>query len=395
MKVMPKIQYDDTFEQRARMKVIGVGGAGNNAINGMINSKLAGVEFIAINTDVQALEANKSDIRIQIGKQATKGLGAGANPIKGREAIEEDRALVAEALKDADMVYITAGMGGGTGTGAAPIVAELAKQAGALTVGIVTKPFIFEGPKRMQRALAGIEELKDNVDTLIVIPNQRLLSIVDKNTPLEEAFKIADNVLLQATKGISDLVNVPGLINLDFADVRTVMMEMGDALMGVGSASGENRAEIAATEAIRSPLLEEINIAGAKGVLINITGASDLSLHEVNDATKVVFDAAGDDANIIFGVVFDNTMKDNLQVTVIATGFNSAEGKSGYKSKPVLNTAKVVEFRPTDDAVQQIPTIIRKQHPESVNEGRFKTASIDAFSMDELEIPTFLRKTMD
>ena len=236
------IELDQSKDIGAKMKVIGIGGAGNNAINGMITSKLSGVDFIAINTDVQALEANHAGIRIPIGKDVTKGLGAGANPEIGRMAIEEDRAAVEEAIQGADMVFVTAGMGGGTGTGAAPVVAEIAKSMNALTVGIVTKPFLFEGPKRMKRADAGIEELKRQVDTLIIIPNQRLLALVDKETSLEQAFSIADNVLLQATKGISDLVNVPGLINLDFADVRTVMSEMGDALMGVGVAAGENRA---------------------------------------------------------------------------------------------------------------------------------------------------------
>lgn len=391
MKEKPKIQYDDTFEQRAKMKVVGVGGAGNNAVNGMISSRLTGVEFIAVNTDVQALEANRANVRLQIGRNITKGLGAGADPQIGRAAIEEDRDAVAEVVEGADMVFITAGMGGGTGTGAAPVVAELAKAAGALTVGIVTKPFIFEGPKREQRAMAGIEELKGRVDTLIVIPNQRLLSIVERDTPLEQAFKIADNVLLQATKGISDLVNVPGLINLDFADIRTIMSEMGDALMGVGTASGENRAAEAATEAIRSPLLDEINIAGANGVLINITGSPDLSLYEVNDATNVVYEAAGEEANIIFGVVFDQTMKDSLQVTVIATGFNSKKEETAKR----FAAKKVVDFNPQNEDVHRVPTIIRRQHPERIHEHRLDTTRLETFSLDELEIPTFLRKQMD
>jgi len=396
MSEKPKIQFDDTFDQRANMKVVGVGGAGNNAVNGMINSQLGGVEFIAVNTDAQALESNRANVRIQIGRQVTKGLGAGADPQKGRAAIEENREDVGAVLEGADMVFITAGMGGGTGTGAAPVIAELAKNAGALTVGIVTRPFLFEGPKRDTRAQTGIDELKQHVDTLIVIPNQRLLSIVEKDTPLEEAFNIADNVLLQATKGISDLVNVPGLINLDFADVRTVMSEMGDALMGVGVASGENRAEMAATEAIRSPLLDEINISGAKGVLINITGSPDLALQEVNDATRVVYDAAGEDANIIFGVVFDPNMKDKLQVTVIATGFNS--GKGEYAAKPAAKRVpvqKVVSFDPTDDEVHEVPTIVRRNNPERNVEHRLDTRNLETFSLDELEIPTFLRKQMD
>lgn len=389
----PKIQFDESFAQKAKMKVIGVGGAGNNAINGMINSRLMGVEFIAINTDAQALDVNRANVRIQIGRNTTKGLGAGADPDIGRASIEEDRELVEAAVADSDMVFITAGMGGGTGTGAAPVVAEIAKKTNALTVGIVTKPFLFEGPKRMQRAMAGIAELKDKVDTLIVIPNQRLLSIVERDTPLEQAFKIADNVLLQATKGISDLVNVPGLINLDFADVRTVMSEMGDAIMGVGVGSGENRAAEAAHRAISSPLLDEINIAGAKSVLINITGGQDLPLYEINEATNVIYEAAGDDANIIFGVVFDQSFKDSLQVTVIATGFNQKDVKSGPKIRPPLH--KVVVFTPSDEDVQKVPAITRRTQRESNFEHLLDADDSRTFKLTDLEIPTYLRKQMD
>ncbi len=389
----PKIQFDETFDQRAKMKVVGVGGAGNNAVNGMINSRLMGVEFIAVNTDAQALEANRANIRVQIGRGITKGLGAGANPDVGRASIEEDREAVEAVVADSDMVFITAGMGGGTGTGAAPVVAEIAKETGALTVGIVTKPFLFEGPKRTMRAMQGIGELKEKVDTLIVIPNQRLLSIVEKDTPLEQAFKIADNVLLQATKGISDLVNRPGLINLDFADVRTVMSEMGDAIMGVGIGSGENRAAEAAHRAISSPLLDEINIAGAKGVLINITGGQELPLYEVNEATNVIYEAAGEDANIIFGVVFDQSFKDSIQVTVIATGFSrKQESKTPITTQPLK---KVFEFKPADEEVHKVPAVNRKTAPERQFEHILDANDSKTFNLTDIEIPTYLRKQMD
>ncbi len=385
------IELDQSKDIGAKMKVIGIGGAGNNAINGMITSKLSGVDFIAINTDVQALEANHAGIRIPIGKDVTKGLGAGANPEIGRMAIEEDRAAVEEAIQGADMVFVTAGMGGGTGTGAAPVVAEIAKSMNALTVGIVTKPFLFEGPKRMKRADAGIEELKRQVDTLIIIPNQRLLALVDKETSLEQAFSIADNVLLQATKGISDLVNVPGLINLDFADVRTVMSEMGDALMGVGVAAGENRATQAAHRAISSPLLEEINISGAKGVLINITASSELALAEVNEANNIIFEAAGDDANIIFGVVFDDKMEDRLQVTVIATGFNRSEPAAEIRE---FQKVKNVILEAVEEDIEK-PAIDRRKHRGALAEHQLDITSFETFTMDELEVPTFLRRQMD
>ncbi|MCB0286059.1 MAG: cell division protein FtsZ, partial [Calditrichaeota bacterium] len=272
------IEFDERAELNAKLKVVGVGGAGGNAINTMVQAGLAGVDFISINTDGQSLEQNKAQTRIQIGKELTQGLGAGANPEIGRKAVDEDREEVKRSIAGADMVFVTAGMGGGTGTGAAPVVAEIAKEMGALTVGIVSKPFNFEGIKRLQRAEAGIQEMRRQVDTLIVIPNQRLFAVVDKSTPLLDAFKVADEVLLHATKGISDLITVPGLINLDFADVRTIMSEMGDALMGTGHASGESKAVQAAQQAISSPLLEGVSIRGARGVLVNITGGTDMSL---------------------------------------------------------------------------------------------------------------------
>ncbi len=316
--------FDENFDAKAKMKVVGVGGAGGNAVNRMVAANLTGVEFIAINTDAMALDNNQASKRIQIGEKITKGLGAGANPEIGKIALEEDRDKVAALLEGADMVFITAGMGGGTGTGAAPVVAEIARQMDILTVAIVTRPFLFEGKVRDRNAKKGIEELRKNVDTIIVIPNQKLLSIVDRTTSLIDAFRIADDVLYQATKGISDLISVHGLVNLDFADVKTIMREMGDALMGTGYAEGENRAVIAADSAIHSPMLDDISIVGARGILINITGGDDMTLYDVNDATQSIYDAVGEnmETNIIFGAVTDPAMKGKIRVTVIATGFN-------------------------------------------------------------------------
>jgi cell division protein FtsZ len=315
---------DESFDTVAKMKVIGVGGAGGNAVNRMIASGLTGVEFIAVNTDAMALDNNKAAHRIQIGEKVTKGLGAGANPEVGRLAMEEDRDKIAAILEGADMVFITAGMGGGTGTGGAPVVAEIAQEMGILTVAVVTRPFLFEGKVRDRNARKGIDDLRASVDTIIVIPNQKLLSIVDRTTSLLDAFKTADDVLFQATKGISDLISVHGLVNLDFADVKTIMKGMGDALMGTGYAEGENRAVMAADSAIHSPLLDDISIAGARGILINITGGEDMTLYDVSDATQTVYDAVGEDAetNIIFGAVTDPSMSGKIRVTVIATGFN-------------------------------------------------------------------------
>jgi cell division protein FtsZ len=305
----------------AKIKVIGVGGGGGNAINTMIASGLPGVEFIAANTDMQALGASLAPAKIQLGAQLTKGLGAGANPEIGRQAALEDAETIREQLCGADMVFVTAGMGGGTGTGGAPVVARVAKELGALTVAVVTKPFSFEGKKRMRQAEDGLREVKDAVDTLIAIPNQRLLSIAGRNTSLLETFKKADDILSHAVRGISDLITVHGLINLDFADVRTIMAEMGLAMMGAGSAIGDNRAIEAAQKAISSPLLEDVSIHGAKGVLINITGPLDLSMHEVNEAATLIQEEAHDDANIIFGAVIDERLGDEIRITVIATGF--------------------------------------------------------------------------
>ncbi|NLM22084.1 MAG: cell division protein FtsZ [Peptococcaceae bacterium] len=315
------LEFANDDIQFARIKVIGVGGGGNNAVNRMIAVGLQGVEFIGINTDAQALQMSRAAEKIQIGVKLTKGLGAGANPEIGHSAAEESRDEIAKSLMGADMIFVAAGMGGGTGTGAAPVVAEIAKEIGALTVGVVTRPFSFEGRKRAMQAEKGILELREKVDTLITIPNDRLLQIVDKHTTMQEAFKIADDVLLQGVQGISDLITIPGLINLDFADVKTIMSETGSALMGIGQASGESRAVDAARKAISSPLLET-SIEGAKGILLNITGGSNLTLMEVNEASEIIAEAADQDANIIFGAVIDDSFKDDLRVTVIATGFD-------------------------------------------------------------------------
>ncbi len=328
----------------ARIKVIGIGGGGGNAVNTMIASGLSGVEFIAANTDMQALGMNLAPIKLQLGAQLTKGLGAGANPDIGREAALEDLDLVRDQLIGADMVFITAGMGGGTGTGGAPVVARIAKDLGALTVAVVTKPFVFEAKKRMRQAEEGMRALKDAVDTLIVIPNERLLSIATRDTSLLDAFRRADDILLQAVRGISDLITVNGLINLDFADVRTIMSEMGMAMMGAGVASGDKRATEAAEKAISSPLLEDISIQGARGVLINITGSHTLSLHEVNEAASLIQQEAHEDANIIFGAVIDERMGDEIRLTVIATGFG--EAKPEIAPLPILESAPQPSIAP-------------------------------------------------
>lgn len=318
-------ELEENISIGANIKVVGVGGGGSNAVSTMIESKMTGVEFIVANTDIQALNANKAPSKIQLGLDLTKGLGAGANPDIGRRAAIESYNEIVEKLEGADMVFVTAGMGGGTGTGGAPIVAKIARELGALTIGVVTKPFFFEGKKRSKHADGGLAELKENVDTLIVIPNQKLLSIATEKTPLLETFKKADEVLLQAVKGISDLINIRGLINLDFADIRTVMASKGIAIMGTGTAKGQNRAVEAATAAISSPLLENIRIDGATGIIVNITGGSDLSLLEVNEATMLITEAAHEDAEIIFGAVIDDNLGDEVRVTVIATGFAQEE----------------------------------------------------------------------
>lgn len=381
----------DERKQGARMKVIGVGGAGGNAINRMIEAGLNGVEFIAVNTDMQALENCHAPCKVQIGTTVTRGLGAGAVPEIGRQAIEEDRDRIEEHLTDVDMVFVTAGMGGGTGTGASPIIAEIAKEMEALTVAVVTKPFIFEGRKRLSNAEDGIAQLRERVDTLIVIQNQRLLTVASKGTTLKEAFRMADDVLLKATQGISDLIMVPGLINLDFNDVRTVMLGMGDAMMGTGVGSGEDRAVKAAQEAIKSPLLEDVSISGAQGVLINISGGEDLSLFEVSDATTVINDEVGDEANIIFGAVIDEALGDEVRVTVIATGFSSHAPSKVQDAK--IEKARILDFsKPRGRDAAEKPAYVRR--PQTEEPLVAEKGQIHALRPDDLDFPAYLRKQM-
>jgi cell division protein FtsZ len=352
------LEFDVDSQQFALIKVVGVGGGGSNAVNRMIEAGLKGVEFIAVNTDKQALLLSNAAQKIQIGEKLTKGLGAGANPEIGQKAAEESREIIHNSIKGADMVFITAGMGGGTGTGAAPIVAEIAKELGILTVGVVTKPFTFEGRKRIMQAEEGIKELKGKVDTLVIIPNDRLLQVIEKKTSIVEAFTIADDVLRQGVQGISDLIAVPGLVNLDFADVRTIMINTGMAHMGIGCSNGENRATEAAKQAIHSPLLET-SIEGAKGVLLNITGGPNLGLFEVNEAAELVAQSADPDANIIFGAVIDENLKDEIRITVIATGFSNDK-----PHKPVkMNDDKKTKSNMLGDyegVDLEIPTFLRK-----------------------------------
>ena len=342
----------------ANIKVIGVGGGGNNAVNRMVDSDLKGVQFLSANTESQVLELSKADVTIQIGEKVTKGLGAGANPQIGEEAAQESREEIIKALEGADMVFVTAGMGGGTGTGAAPIVAECAKEIGALTVGVVTKPFAFEGKRRRAAAEKGIEFLTQKVDTIIVIPNDKLLQVVDKKCTITDAFSKADDVLRQGIKGISDLIQIPGLINLDFADVKTIMTEQGEALMGIGIGEGENRAADAAKMAINSPLLET-SIDGAKGILLNISGSSDLSIFEVNEAAEIISDAADPDANIIFGSVIDESLGDKVQITVVATGFNS-NAKSVPEFGKTTTTSRPASTTTTNSGIPDIPVFMKR-----------------------------------
>ena len=334
------LYFEEGINQRAKIKVIGIGGGGGNALNTMISAGINGVDFISANTDAQALRASLAPIKVQIGAQLTKGLGAGANPDIGRSAALESRDQIKELISGADMVFITAGLGGGTGTGGAPVVAQIAREVGALVLAVVTKPFLFEGRKRQRQAEAGLMELKKVVDTIVTIPNQRLLSFVGKDVSFLDAFRMADQVLLQGVKGISELVTTPGLINLDFADIRTIMADMGLALLGTGVGKGEHRALEAAKQAISSPLLEDATIHGAKGVLINISGGPDLTLHEVSQAASLVHEEAHDEANIIFGAVIDENIKDEMRVTLIATGFEVPveEPVTSYKGAPAIPT---------------------------------------------------------
>lgn len=364
----------------ASIKVVGIGGGGGNAVNRMIEAGIEGVQFLVANTDLQALKRSNAPIKLQIGGKLTKGLGAGGNPSVGRESALEDTEKIIEALEGADMVFITTGLGGGTGTGAAPILASLATELGALTVAVVTKPFPFEGRKRMRQAEEGLLELRGCVDTVITIPNERLLSAVDRATPLPEAFKAADDVLRQAVQGISDLITVPGLINLDFADVKSIMQGMGVALMGTGQAVGETRALEATQRAISSPLLEEASIQGAKGLLINVTGGTDLTLFEVNEAMSIIHEAADEEANIIFGAVLDERMQDEMKITVIATGFDKAnefiqDPSATSRLRPV----------PTANGAPQMPSTGMQPGTPAAGDG----------TRNDLNVPTFLRKKAD
>ncbi len=372
------LDFDTNIDSLATIKVIGVGGGGNNAVNRMIEHEVQGVEFIAVNTDAQALNLSKAEIKMQIGAKLTRGLGAGANPEVGKKAAEESKEQIEEALKGADMVFVTAGMGGGTGTGAAPVIARIARELGALTVGVVTRPFTFEGRKRANQASGGIDAMKESVDTLIVIPNDRLLEIVDKSTPMLEAFREADNVLRQGVQGISDLIAVPGLINLDFADVKTIMTNKGSALMGIGVATGENRAAEAAKKAISSPLLET-SIDGAQGVLMNITGGTNLSLYEVQEAADIVATASDQEVNMIFGSVINDNLKDEIVVTVIATGFNETQTQSTPQN-PLFGQMRNQQNN------NQVPN--REQKKEEAQE---PVRTSQQPTEDTLDIPTFLR----
>ncbi|MFC1552644.1 cell division protein FtsZ [Candidatus Latescibacterota bacterium] len=397
-----KIEFDMNSYSSANIKVIGIGGAGGNAVNRMISSKLKGVEFIAVNTDKQALNLNQSPTKIQIGENLTKGLGAGGNPEIGLKAVEESRNLLLEAIEGTDMIFITAGMGGGTGTGAAPLVAEMAKELEILTVGIVTKPFSFEGTNRQRIADKGLDRLKGNLDTLISVPNQRLLSVVGKDVPFTEAFKMADDILLQATKGISDIINVPGIVNVDFMDVRTVMSEMGDAIMGTGTASGENRGQDAALQAINSPLLENVSIEGARGVLININGGSNMSLYDIDQASTLIKEEAGENANIIFGAVTDETLKEEIKVTVIATGFNSPstmitgdiERDKIVDFNENINIGKLIEETAENYEIDKKTNLVKNGKVISIDSDDFDTPTYIR-NNEDLDEPTFMRRQVD
>ena len=387
-------------EKSAKIKVIGVGGAGGNAINNMIASKLRGVKFISANTDIQALDVSKAEIRIQIGEKLTEGLGAGANPEVGREAAMESTSAIKEALEDSHMVFITAGFGGGTGTGAAPVIAEICKEMGALTVAVVTKPFSFEGKKRSRQALEGIEELKKVADTVITIPNDRLRGLASKNAKMVEMFRKADEILLHSVKGITDLIMMPGLVNLDFADVRTTMSKAGMAIMGIGISSGENRAVEAAERAISHPLLEDVAISGAKGVLMNITCNSELTMEEMTEASERIYSEVGEDADIIWGAVVDDNLEDELSVTVIATGIGSSAEMakpSNVREHQFLGRVRDVTAADLRNAVDlDEPTFIRRKEAVGESGGAhyrgYKGIVIDN---DDLEVPTFLRRKAD
>ena len=400
----PLFDFAGDAYHNAKIKVIGIGGGGGNAVSAMISYAIKGVEFIVCNTDSQALSRSQVSVKMQIGNSITRGLGAGANPEIGRKAAIEDIADIKAQLSGSHMAFITAGMGGGTGTGAAPIIASIAKNLGALTVGVVTKPFMFEGSKRMRYAEEGLEELGKSVDTLITIPNQRLMGIVDKNTSLMEAFGTADTVLCNAVKGISNLITVPGLVNLDFADVQTIMSEMGQALMGSGMSSGENRATEAAQKAIHSPLLEDTSIEGARGILINVTAGEDVTLFEINEAATVVQKSAHPDANIIFGAVVEPSLKNEMFVTVIATGFNHGSGRESSSKpfaapqikKPEVKTEMKPEVEEKQAEVMRGAGNVSKIPVKQNDERKKSLVSLDLSEFaDELDVPTYIRKQAD
>ena len=399
-------EFEETPLQKAKMKVVGIGGAGGNAVNRMIDEELEGVEFISINTDSQALKSSRAQVTLQVGKKLTRGLGAGARPEVGRQALAENEEDVRRALEGADLVFVTAGMGGGTGTGAAPMVAEIARDMGALTIGIITRPFSFEGKKRERQADQGLAELRRCVDTMIVVPNDRLLAVVPKGTSFRDALKKADEILLHATQGISDLISVTGEINVDFADVRTVMASRGPALMGSGFGEGENRAQEAAQEAISSPLLDEVSIAGARGVLINITGGLDLAIDEVTEISSIIREGAGDEAEIIFGAVHDPDLEGKIRVTVIATGFDSVADekvipstfqRSRPQSKVIQDPGPMfpelqVQIEQEDEAM--VGAAVGGSE-EVLPFNRFPERMVSSTQLLELDIPTFIRRQMD
>lgn len=395
--IMMIFEFEEAAMQNAIMKVVGVGGGGGNAVNRMIDEELEGVEFISVNTDAQALKASRAQVKIQIGKKLTRGLGAGARPEIGRQAIEENEDEVRRALEGADLVFITAGMGGGTGTGGAPMIAEIARDMGALSIGIVTKPFLFEGKKRMRQAEQGLSELKRCADTVIVVPNERLLSVVGRATSFRDALKKADEVLLHATQGISDLISVTGEVNVDFADVRTVMANRGPALMGTGFGQGESRAMEAAQEAISSPLLDDLSIKGAAGVLINITGGMDLTIDEVTTIASIIQEAAGDEAEIIFGAVHDPSLEGEVRVTAIATGLESepepVRGNVVRPNFPARNVAAVASTATSAAGPASAPR--GASVPEAVPFQRSPERVIVRQQLTDLDIPTFIRRQMD
>ena len=394
------LSIPEPAELHPKITVIGVGGAGGNAVNNMIDADLGGVEFMVLNTDSQSLSQSLAERRIQLGVGVTQGLGAGSNPEVGKKSAEESLPEIMEALSGSHMVFITAGMGGGTGTGAAPAIAKIAKGLGALTVGIVTKPFAFEGPIRKKRAIEGIKEMKQNCDTLLVIPNETLLEIADSDTTVTQSFKLADSILNQATKGISDLINRPGLINLDFADVKTVMENMGDAIMGTGIARGEERAILAAQQAINSPLLQDANIKGAKGLLVNVTGPEDMTIHELNDASSIIYEESGEDANVILGCVIDENLKDEVYITVIATGLNNDDYHNhmmqygDYNNTTSTNSTTRIEASKNQNESNEVNLFNNNANDskELNNSDKEKTNNIKTFGgNDDLDIPAYIR----